>query len=113
MILNMFLWIVLFQDKLVERNFDIKAEASGALKPVARPYNVTVTNHIIEIRFHWAGKGTTALPKRGVYGPLVSAISLNDPSESFSSLILFSKSTDIIIRCEVRIFSNTISNVLF
>ncbi|KAK9223979.1 hypothetical protein WN944_012428 [Citrus x changshan-huyou] len=74
------LFDIYIQDKLVERNFDIKAEASGALKPVARPYNVTVTNHIIEIRFHWAGKGTTALPKRGVYGPLVSAISLNDPN---------------------------------
>ncbi|GAY34831.1 hypothetical protein CUMW_013580 [Citrus unshiu] len=74
------LFDIYIQDKQVERNFDIKAEASGALKPVARSYNVTVTNHIIEIRFHWAGKGTTALPKRGVYGPLVSAISLNDPN---------------------------------
>ncbi|KAH9797481.1 putative LRR receptor-like serine/threonine-protein kinase RFK1 [Citrus sinensis] len=74
------LFDIYIQDKLVERNFDIKAEASGVLKPVARSYNVTVTNHIIEIRFHWAGKGTTALPKRGIYGPLVSAISLNDPN---------------------------------
>ncbi|KAH9797469.1 putative LRR receptor-like serine/threonine-protein kinase RFK1 [Citrus sinensis] len=73
------LFDIYIQDNLVERNFDIKAEASGVLKPVARSYNVTVTNHIIEIRFHWAGKGTTALPKRGIYGPLVSAISLNDP----------------------------------
>ncbi|KAH9749178.1 putative LRR receptor-like serine/threonine-protein kinase RFK1 [Citrus sinensis] len=74
------LFDIYIQDKLVERNFDIKAEASGVLKPVARSYNVTVTNHIIEIHFHWAGKGTTALPKRGIYGPLVSAISLNDPN---------------------------------
>ncbi|KAL9455850.1 hypothetical protein AB3S75_005138 [Citrus x aurantiifolia] len=74
------LFDIYIQDKLVERNFDVKAEASGVLKPVARSYNVTVTNHIIEIRFHWAGKGTTALPKRGIYGPLVSAISLNDPN---------------------------------
>nr|POE98996.1 putative leucine-rich repeat receptor-like serine/threonine-protein kinase [Quercus suber] len=27
------------------------------------------------IRFHWAGKGTTAAPNKGIYGPLVSAIS--------------------------------------
>ncbi|KAM4112055.1 hypothetical protein ACJW30_05G112100 [Castanea mollissima] len=31
-------------------------------------------NKILMIRFHWAGKGTTAAPKRGIYGPLVSAI---------------------------------------
>lgn len=30
----------------------------------------------MEIRFYWAGKGTTGLPVRGVYGPLISAISV-------------------------------------
>lgn len=95
--LKRFLWIALFQDKLVEKDFDIKAKASGVLKPFARSYNATVTNHLLEIRFHWAGKGTTTLPKRSVYGPLVSAISVNDPGECFSSLLMFFILTRIII----------------
>ncbi|KAK4858812.1 hypothetical protein QYF36_022460 [Acer negundo] len=68
------------QDKLVEKDFNIEAEASGILKPISKPYNVIVANNILEIRFNWAGKGTTETPKRGVYGPLVSAISVEDPS---------------------------------
>ncbi|KAI9198232.1 hypothetical protein LWI28_012102 [Acer negundo] len=68
------------QDKLVEKDFNIEAEASGILKPISKPYNVIVANNILEIRFNWAGKGTTSTPKRGVYGPLVSAISVEDPS---------------------------------
>ncbi|KAL5774164.1 hypothetical protein ACOSP7_011721 [Xanthoceras sorbifolium] len=66
------------QDKLVEKDFNIESEASGVLKPVSKLYNVTVANNILEVRFNWAGKGTTAIPKRGVYGPLVSAISVVD-----------------------------------
>ncbi|TXG47704.1 hypothetical protein EZV62_026998 [Acer yangbiense] len=68
------------QEKLVERDFNIEAEASGVLKPISKPYNVTVANNSLVIRFNWAGKGTTATPKRGVYGPLVSAISVEDPN---------------------------------
>ena len=71
----------MLQDKLVEKDFNIEAEASGVLKPISKPYNVTVANNSLEIRFNWAGKGTRATPRRGVYGPLVSAISVEDPSE--------------------------------
>ncbi|KAJ0083026.1 hypothetical protein Patl1_10419 [Pistacia atlantica] len=71
---------IYIQDKLVERDFDIEAKASGVLKPVTRKYNATVTDNILQIRFNWAGKGTTGLPERGVYGPLVSAISVVDPN---------------------------------
>lgn len=45
--------------------------------PVVVPFNVSVTDNILEIRFYWAGKGTTRFPTRGVYGPLVSAIDVN------------------------------------
>lgn len=41
------------------------------------PFNASVTNNILEIRFYWAGKGTTRFPRRGVYGPLVSAIDVD------------------------------------
>ncbi|XP_024032705.1 probable LRR receptor-like serine/threonine-protein kinase At1g53440, partial [Morus notabilis] len=30
----------------------------------------------LEIHLYWAGKGTTAIPDRGVYGPLISAITV-------------------------------------
>ena len=40
------------------------------------PYPAFVGDHNLEIRFYWAGKGTTSLPDRSVYGPLISAISV-------------------------------------
>ncbi|XP_038723730.1 probable LRR receptor-like serine/threonine-protein kinase RFK1 isoform X2 [Tripterygium wilfordii] len=68
---------VYVQEKLELKNFNIEDEASGAQKPlVKRISNVRVTNNILEIRFHWAGKGTTRIPVRGVYGPMISAISV-------------------------------------
>ncbi|KAK8575089.1 hypothetical protein V6N12_062766 [Hibiscus sabdariffa] len=68
---------VYVQDTLVWKDFNIESEAMGALKPLAKQVsNVNVTNNFLEIRFTWAGKGTTRIPRRGVYGPLVNAISL-------------------------------------
>ncbi|KAK0579312.1 hypothetical protein LWI29_024431 [Acer saccharum] len=64
------------QDKLVEKDFDIEAKAPGVLNPLIVPYNANVTNNILEIRLYWAGQGTTAIPVGGVYGPLISAISV-------------------------------------
>lgn len=71
------------QGELVEKDFNIEDEAGGAQRPVIKRYNASVTNNIIEIRFYWAGKGTTRIPSRGVYGPLISAISVN-PSKYLS-----------------------------
>lgn len=73
---SFFVW----QDELIEQDFDIEAEAKGVLTPYTRSYNVSVTNGRIEIRFYWAGKGTQAIPDRGTHGPLISAISLENPS---------------------------------
>ncbi|KVH89452.1 hypothetical protein Ccrd_008569 [Cynara cardunculus var. scolymus] len=58
-------------------DFNIEDEAHGFGRSVVIPFNASVTNNILEIRFYWAGKGTTRFPKRGVYGPLVSAIDVN------------------------------------
>lgn len=74
-------WTGMMQGKLVKKDFNIAAEASGVLKPVTKVYNVTVTDNILEIRLHWAGRGTMTVPMKGAYGPLVSAISVVDPSE--------------------------------
>ncbi|CAF2090137.1 unnamed protein product [Brassica napus] len=64
------------QGVLFLRDFNIKKEANGTLKPVVKTVSANVTNHILEIRLYWAGKGTTLIPERGNYGPLISAISL-------------------------------------
>ena len=58
------------------KNFDIKNSAQGVDKEVVKEFEANVTNKILMIRFYWAGKGTTAAPKRGIYGPLISAISV-------------------------------------
>ena len=64
----------------MKKDFNIEDEAHGAQKPLVREFNSSVTNNRLEIRFQWPGKGTTKIPYRGVYGPLISAISVN-PSE--------------------------------
>ncbi|KAH7864265.1 hypothetical protein Vadar_027645 [Vaccinium darrowii] len=68
---------IYIQDIPAWKDFDIEAAAKGVDKPVVRTLNnVTVKNNTIEIRFYWAGKGTRAVPRRGIYGPLISAISV-------------------------------------
>nr|POF18957.1 putative lrr receptor-like serine/threonine-protein kinase [Quercus suber] len=70
---------VYIQDKLVLQNFNIEDEAGGAGKPLVKTFTAAVTSHTLKIHFYWAGKGTTGIPRRGVYGPLISAISV-DPN---------------------------------
>lgn len=48
--------------------------------------NVLVNGSTLEINLYWAGKGTTAVPDRGVYGPLISAITVT-PSKFFLALL--------------------------
>ncbi|KAJ0255091.1 Serine-threonine/tyrosine-protein kinase [Hirschfeldia incana] len=68
---------VYIQGKLFLRDFNIKEEANGTMKPIVQESkDVNVTNHVLEIRLYWAGKGTTLIPNRGYYGPLISAISV-------------------------------------
>ncbi|KAI6687152.1 hypothetical protein NL676_023980, partial [Syzygium grande] len=62
--------------KLVWEDFNIEIEAGGVAKPFIRNFTATVTEGTLEIRLYWAGKGTNAIPKKGVYGPLISAISV-------------------------------------
>ncbi|KAM4092769.1 hypothetical protein ACB094_06G065700 [Castanea mollissima] len=78
------------QGELVEKDFNIADEAGGVGIEVIKPYLAVVNNNTLEIRFYWAGKGTTGIPERGVYGPLISAISVHPdfkrPSENGSSV---------------------------
>ncbi|KAB2051230.1 hypothetical protein ES319_A12G042100v1 [Gossypium barbadense] len=68
---------VYVQEKLELKDFSIQNEAKGVDKAVLRKIKTVVSNKTLTIRFHWAGKGTTATPRRGTYGPLISAISVD------------------------------------
>ncbi|KAM0998042.1 hypothetical protein ACFX13_007959 [Malus domestica] len=70
---------IYIQGKLVKKDFNIMDEAGVFGDVVIQNFTAPVTNNTLEIRFFWAGKGTTAIPYRGVYGPLISAISV-DPN---------------------------------
>ena len=67
----------MLQGKLELKDFNIADAAGGIGKPIVKKFTVPVTNGTIEIRLFWTGKGTTAIPVRGVYGPLISAISVD------------------------------------
>ncbi|XP_056173116.1 probable leucine-rich repeat receptor-like serine/threonine-protein kinase At3g14840 [Syzygium oleosum] len=79
---------VYIQGKLVLEDFNIESEAGGVGKEVVKNFTANVTNGTLEIRFYWAGKGTNIIPTKGVYGPLISAISVypdfEPPAESTS-----------------------------
>lgn len=57
-------------------DFNIVEEAGGAGKGITKEFNVDVNDSTLEIHLSWAGKGTNAIPVRGVYGPLISAITV-------------------------------------
>ncbi|KAK9268330.1 hypothetical protein L1049_000078 [Liquidambar formosana] len=68
---------VYIQGKLVRKDFNIEDEAGGVGREIIKKFPAMVNSGTLEIRFYWAGKGTTAIPEWGVYGPLISAISVN------------------------------------
>ncbi|XP_062169076.1 probable leucine-rich repeat receptor-like serine/threonine-protein kinase At3g14840 isoform X3 [Alnus glutinosa] len=70
---------IYIQGKLVWKDFNIVKEAGGVGKAVIKTVTTAVNNNTLEIRLYWAGKGTTDIPNKGVYGPLISAISAVDP----------------------------------
>ncbi|XP_020579944.1 probable LRR receptor-like serine/threonine-protein kinase At1g07650 isoform X2 [Phalaenopsis equestris] len=70
------LFNVFIQDKMVLEEFDIQKAAGGSEKAIKMSFNASVIDHTLKIQFYWAGRGTQGIPKRGVYGPLISAISV-------------------------------------
>ncbi|XP_044480618.1 probable LRR receptor-like serine/threonine-protein kinase At1g53430 isoform X3 [Mangifera indica] len=68
---------VSIQGEVVLSDFNIMEEAGGAGRNITREFkNVTVSGSTLEIHLYWRGKGTNALPQRGVYGPLISGITV-------------------------------------
>ncbi|KAG8386451.1 hypothetical protein BUALT_Bualt03G0150100 [Buddleja alternifolia] len=67
---------VAIQGRVVLTDFDIAREANGVGRGIYRDFDVVVNGSTLEIHLYWTGKGTTAIPDRGVYGPLISAIAI-------------------------------------
>ncbi|XP_024160837.1 probable leucine-rich repeat receptor-like serine/threonine-protein kinase At3g14840 [Rosa chinensis] len=68
---------IYIQGSVVLKDFNIANDAGGFGIAVVKNFTANVTSNTLEIRLFWAGKGTTGIPIRGIYGPLISAISVN------------------------------------
>ena len=83
---------------MVLKDFNIMEEAKGVGRGITKDFNdVYVNGSTLEIHLYWLGKGTTAIPDRGVYGPLISAISVTPSISSIldcSFLLLACKETN-------------------
>ncbi|XP_058754560.1 probable leucine-rich repeat receptor-like serine/threonine-protein kinase At3g14840 isoform X2 [Vicia villosa] len=72
---------IYLQGKAVQKDFNIAKEAGGVGKKIIKQFNdVVVSSNTLEIRLYWAGKGTQSLPNKSIYGPLISAISVESDS---------------------------------
>ncbi|KAK0599624.1 hypothetical protein LWI29_007075 [Acer saccharum] len=68
---------VLIQGKLVLKDFNIAKKAGGVGIGITEEFkDVRVNGSTLEVHLYWAGKGTNAIPDQGVYGPLISAITV-------------------------------------
>ncbi|KAL8268288.1 hypothetical protein R6Q59_002086 [Mikania micrantha] len=80
---------VYVQGAIKLKDFDIKNEAGGVDKAIIRKIeHIHVTNKTLEIRFQYSGNGTTVVPKQGVFGPLISAISIESETKPSKTIIL-------------------------
>ncbi|XP_019190172.1 PREDICTED: probable leucine-rich repeat receptor-like serine/threonine-protein kinase At3g14840 isoform X2 [Ipomoea nil] len=73
------------------KDFDIETEAQGVDKVLVKQFQAVVNNKTLEVRFEYAGKGTSAAPRKGIYGPLISAISVESdfkPPKTRKTLII-------------------------
>ncbi|XP_038981163.1 probable LRR receptor-like serine/threonine-protein kinase At1g53440 [Phoenix dactylifera] len=66
---------VSIQGQKVLQDFNIAKEANGTGKEIIKSFT-TIVHGTLEIHLQWLGKGTNSIPWRGVYGPLISAISV-------------------------------------
>ncbi|KAH9794190.1 putative LRR receptor-like serine/threonine-protein kinase [Citrus sinensis] len=72
---------IYIQEKLVKKDFNIEDEAGGTGIPIVKNFPAEVTSHTLKIHLYWAGRGTTGIPLRGTYGPLISAISVKSSNK--------------------------------
>ncbi|CAL5022996.1 unnamed protein product [Urochloa decumbens] len=83
---------VFIQGAKVLEDFNIQDEAGGVHRAITKTFATNITDNTLEIHLYWGGKGTTAIPYRGVYGPLISAISVTKTGGNHHGL-----STEVVI----------------
>ena len=64
------------QGHVVLKDYNIAEKAGGVGKSKTETFDATVSGSTLEIHLYWVGKGTTQVPSEGVYGPLISAITI-------------------------------------
>ncbi|KAM3382620.1 putative LRR receptor-like serine/threonine-protein kinase isoform X1 [Capsicum galapagoense] len=67
---------VAIQGNVVLKDFNIMEHANGVGKGIFKDFDDIFVSGTLEIHLYWTGKGTNAIPDRGVYGPLISAITV-------------------------------------
>nr|XP_027126996.1 probable LRR receptor-like serine/threonine-protein kinase At1g53430 [Coffea arabica] len=78
---------VSIQGNVVLKDFNIIEEAKGVGIGITKDFkDVIVNGSTLEIHLFWTGKGTTAIPDRGVYGPLISAITVTPNFDTHTGL---------------------------
>ncbi|XP_022935960.1 probable LRR receptor-like serine/threonine-protein kinase At1g53440 isoform X1 [Cucurbita moschata] len=72
------------QGKLIQTDFNLTMKAGGVGKSyILEETDIQVNKEgTLEIHLYWAGKGTNAIPERGVFGPLISAITVTSDADS-------------------------------
>lgn len=93
-----------FQGNVVLPDYNIAEKANGVRKGVVEEFDVLVNGSTLEIHLYWTGKGTTAIPDRGVYGPLISAISVT-PSKNCHNLLFVPTSFQLLLNFETDFLS--------
>ncbi|KAH9794186.1 putative LRR receptor-like serine/threonine-protein kinase [Citrus sinensis] len=89
---------IYIQEKLVKKDFNIEDEAGGTGIPIVKNFPAEVTSHTLKIHLYWAGRGTTGIPLRGTYGPLISAISVKS---NFKPPVVHSKKNHVMLMAAI------------
>jgi hypothetical protein len=98
----------LLQGERKLKDFDIENAAHGVDRVVKQPFKAVVKDRTLEIRLQYAGKGSTAVPKRGTYGPLISAISIESGNLVSHGKIAYTFKKPIhLCKCKTKITGHT------
>uniref|UniRef100_A0A0E0G3Z9 non-specific serine/threonine protein kinase n=1 Tax=Oryza nivara TaxID=4536 RepID=A0A0E0G3Z9_ORYNI len=104
---------VFIQGTKVLKDFNIQDEAGGVHRVITKTFTTNITDNTLEIHFYWAGKGTTGVPDRGVYGPLISAISVIQLNRNHHGISTGLMITIIVAACLIVILALILCYIKF
>ncbi|XP_074290162.1 putative LRR receptor-like serine/threonine-protein kinase At1g53430 isoform X1 [Silene latifolia] len=103
---------VSIQGNVVLKDFDIAASAGGVHKPIIKEFNdVYVNGSTLEVYLYWSGRGTTAVPFRGAYGPLISGITVTPNFKIEKGLSALAIAGIVLASCAVLVLALSILRV--